>query len=100
MAKIAQRLVLARTVTATGDEDLARWGGDTLMDFVNRIFVRSYNALTSERGMPALEYIVIAVALIMLVFAGFSLMGGQVQDAACRVLYKVTGGQFGTNSGC
>jgi hypothetical protein len=65
------------------------------MDFITRqltlaeVAIRS--KLQSEKGLSALEYIVMMVALVLIIFAAFQLLGGRIFQAVNDFISDVFG---------
>ncbi len=67
------------------------------MTKLNHITLKALAALATgarrESGQSALEYIAIAVALIILVFVGFKALGGNISQAATNLISCATQGK-------
>lgn len=67
---------------------------DTLRNFSIRLYCSLRTAAQPSRGQGALEYIAIAVGLILAVAIAFEVLGGDITSIAQNLVCRVTGGAF------
>lgn len=61
-------------------------------DLALRAFVSVKTGTRPTSAQGALEYIAIAVGLIIIIYAGFRILGGDISDMASTLVCRVSGG--------
>jgi hypothetical protein len=66
------------------------------MNYLNQILTRLYvdvsEKMASEEGLSAMEYLVMMLGLVLLVFAAFKFAGSQIQKGVQDFFTNVFGG--------